>query len=218
MRYTVPLRGRTAFCNTVPCLEAMRMGRINRGFDRWFRGSAKQMKYFQLAVMMVVVMVAIEPQIRGLDPGDRRLETVEARARVKLLESAYMSMLQHMHRRYFDGNEKAAVPSSVLEDVFRRVDYENGTKSRWIAVNTPAMDPKHEPNDPLTKEIASFLKSNNNRYEKVIDDKLVSGRAITLFGNCQKCHVSALAQQNGGRKVAGLIIEIPLVSKLTLEK
>ena len=177
------------------------------------------MKHLYLSLMMLIVGTAtIEPQIQGAEPGYRRIETEEARARIKLLESAYLSTLQHMHRRYFDGNERAPVPSNVLEDVFRRVDYDNGTKSRWIAVNTPAMDPKHEPNDLLTKEIASFLKANNKRYEKVVDDKLVSGRAITLFANCQKCHVSALSQQNGGRKVAGLIIEIPLVYKIAPEE
>ena len=165
-------------------------------------------------MMLIIGSFVTGSLTKGADPEYRRIDPEEARARVKLLESAYMSTLQHMHRRYFDGNERAAVPSSVLEDVFRRVDYDNGTKSRWIAVNTPAMDPKHEPNDLLTKEIASFLKSRNERYEKVIDDKLISGRAITLFANCQKCHVSALAQQNAGRKVAGLIIEMPLVYKL----
>ena len=182
-------------------------------------GLSRKMNYWKLSLVMLVVGFSpIESQIGGAEPGYRRIETEEARARVKLLESAYLSTLQQMHRRYFDGNERAAVPSSVLEDVFRRVDYDNGTKSRWIAVNTPAMDPKHEPNDVLTKEIASFLKSNNKRFEKIIDDKFVSGRAITLFANCQKCHVSALGQQNGGRKVAGLIIEIPLVYKLAPEK
>ena len=59
--------------------------------------------------------------------------------------------------------------------------------------------------------IAKFLKTNNTRFERISDDTLVSARAITLFASCQKCHVSALSQQNGGRKVAGLVIEIPLI-------
>lgn len=176
------------------------------------------MSYLRIVVMLVVGGFLPGAPTRGADPEYRRIDPEEARARVKLLESAYLSTLQHMHRRYFDGNERAPVPSSVLEDIFRRVDSENGTKSRWIAVNTPAMDPQHEPHDALTKEIARFLKSNNKRYEKVIDGKLISGRAITLFANCQKCHVSALAQQNASRKIAGLIIEIPLVYKLAPDK
>ena len=133
----------------------------------------------------------------------------EARARVRLLETVYLATLQAMHSRYFDGNDRAPVPSGVLEEVFRRVDFDHKTRSRWISVNTPAMDPKHEPTDAFSKEISLYLKANNNRYEKVVDEKYVSARAITLFSRCQKCHLSALSQQNGGRKVAGLVIEIP---------
>jgi len=157
------------------------------------------------------VLFAIVVQGSMAEPNGGRIGIEEGRSRARLLESAYISTLQHMHRRYFDGNERAAVPSSVMEDVFRRVDYDHGTKSRWIAVNTPAMDPDHEPKDSLSKEIAKFLKVNNTRFERIVNDTLVSARAITLFASCQKCHVSALAQQNGGRKVAGLVIEIPLI-------
>lgn len=164
-------------------------------------------KYFLTAFIALAIII----QSGVAEPSQDRINIQEAKVRAKLLESAYMSTLQHMHRRYFDGNERAAVPSSVLEDVFRRVDYDHGTKSRWISVNTPAMDPKHEPEDPLSKEIAKFLKLNNSRFERVVNERLVTGRAITLFASCQKCHVSALSQQNGGRKLAGLVIEIPLV-------
>ena len=164
-------------------------------------------KYFLAAFIALAIII----QSGVAEPSHDRINIEEAKVRAKLLESAYMSTLQHMHRRYFDGNERAAVPSSVLEDVFRRVDYDHGTKSRWISVNTPAMDPAHEPKDPLSKEIATFLKANNSRFERVSDDSFISARAITLFASCQKCHVSALSQQNGGRKVAGLVIEIPLI-------
>ena len=157
------------------------------------------------------VLLAIVVKVGIAEPNDVRIGVEEGRARARLLESAYMSSLQQMHRRYFDGNERAAVPSSVMEEIFRRVDYDHGTKSRWIAVNTPAMDPSHEPKDPLSKEIAKFLKVNNSRFERISNNRLVSARAITLFASCQKCHVSALSQQNGGRKVAGLVIEIPLM-------
>lgn len=152
------------------------------------------------------------------EPELKRITVDEARARVKLLESVYLSTLQNMHRRYFDGNERAPVPSKVMEEVFRRVDYDNGTKSRWIAVNTPAMHPDHEPKDQLTKAIAKHLKSNLNRFERISDERFISGRSITLFASCQKCHVSALTQQNGGRKVAGLVIELPLVYKVARDR
>lgn len=168
-----------------------------------------------LSLLVVGLMVV---GLNSAEPEYKRIEVEEARARVRLLETAYLSSLRHIHRRYFDGNARAPVPSSVLEEVFRRVDYDHGTKSRWISVNTPAMDPEHEPKDALTKEIAKYLKANNDRFERVVEDTFVSGRAITLFATCQKCHVSALAQQSGGRKVAGIVIEMPLVYKVPVEK
>ena len=168
-----------------------------------------KMKLFCVAC----ILLGFAFKVGVADPENGRLGIEEARSRARLLESAYISTLQHMHRRYFDGNERAAVPSSVMEDIFRRVDYDHGTKSRWISVNTPAMDPAHEPKDPLSKEIAKFLKANNSRFERISDDSFLSARAITLFASCQKCHVSVLSQQTGGRKVAGLVIEIPLVSR-----
>ena len=166
------------------------------------------------SILTITLLTVVFSFTFAADPEYKRITVDEAKARVKLLESAYLSTLQNMHRRYFDGNERAPVPSNVLEEVFRRVDYDNGTKSRWIAVNTPAMDPKHEPADDLSKAVAKYLKSNTGRFERVVEDKLISGRSITLFASCQKCHVSALSQQSGGRKMAGLIIEMPLFNKV----
>ncbi len=166
------------------------------------------------SILTITLLTVVFSFTFAADPEYKRITVDEAKARVKLLESAYISTLQNMHRRYFDGNERAPVPSNVLEEVFRRVDYDNGTKSRWIAVNTPAMDPMHEPADDLSKAVAKYLKSNTGRFERVVEDKLISGRSITLFASCQKCHVSALSQQSGGRKMAGLIIEMPLFNKI----
>ncbi|MBT4694346.1 MAG: hypothetical protein HOB73_13480, partial [Planctomycetaceae bacterium] len=56
-----------------------------------------------------------------------------------------------------------------------------------------------------------------SRFEEIKGDVLYSARSVTLLASCQRCHLSALAQQNGGRRVAGLVIEISLKNTTTDE-
>ena len=63
-----------------------------------------------LSFIYIGTCLASEPELK-------RISVEEARARVKLLESAYLSTLQNMHRKYFDGNDRAPVPSKVMEEV-----------------------------------------------------------------------------------------------------
>ena len=137
----------------------------------------------------------------------------QAKARVSLLESVYLSTLHNVHRKYFNSNtDRLPVPSRVLEDVFFKVDQQHGTKSRWIAVNAPAMNLEHKPKKGFEQRAAKEL-SKKTRYEEVVDGVYYSARSITLFASCQKCHLSALSQQNAGRRVAGLVVSLPLTPK-----
>jgi len=139
------------------------------------------------------------------------LSITEAKARVAILESVYLSTLHNVHRRYFNSNtDRLPVPSRVLEDVFFSVDQQHGTKSRWIAVNAPPMNLEHKPKDGFEMRAAKEL-ARKTRYEEVVDGVYYSSRSITLFASCQKCHLSALSQQNPGRRVAGLVVSLPLV-------
>lgn len=141
------------------------------------------------------------------------LSITEAKARVSILESVYLSTLHNVHRKYFNANtDRLPVPSRVLEDVFFSVDQQHGTKSRWIAVNAPPMNLEHKPKDGFEKRAAKEL-AKKTRYEEVDNGVYYSARSITLFASCQKCHLSALAQQNPGRRVAGLVVSLPLVPK-----
>ena len=134
----------------------------------------------------------------------------EARGRVQILETVYLSSLQTIHRNYFRDDQRLPVPSRVLEDVFYSVRSRNGIKSRWIAVNTPAMNVEHKPKLGFETRAVAALTENKSRFEEINADVFYSARSVTLLASCQRCHLSALAQQNGGRRVAGLIIEIPL--------
>ncbi|MEC7564790.1 MAG: DUF3365 domain-containing protein [Planctomycetota bacterium] len=159
----------------------------------------------------VNTLVAGEP--KSEEPEKPTAITVtEARGRVELLETAYLSSLQSIHRNYFSDNKRLPVPSRVLEDVFYSVDRKHGTKSRWIAVNTPAMNLEHKPKEGFETRAVKALAANNSRFEEVRNDVFYSARAVTLFASCQRCHLNALARENAGRRVAGLVIQIPLKS------
>ena len=77
------------------------------------------------------------------------------------------------------------------------------------------MNVEHKPKPGFETRAAAAMTAKKSRFEEVKDDILYSARSVTLFASCQRCHLSALAQQNGGRRVAGLVIEIPLKNSTT---
>ena len=164
------------------------------------------------------ILLSIAMWVNAEDSSEPTTITIdEARGRVRILETVYLSSLQNIHRNYFRGDQKLPIPSRVLEDVFFSVNRSNGIKSRWIAVNTPAMNIEHKPKPGFETRATAVIAANKSRFEEVKDDVLYSARSVTLLASCQRCHLSALAQQNGGRRVAGLVIEIPLKNSTTDE-
>ena len=162
------------------------------------------------------ILVSITIQINADNPSDPNAITpAEARGRARILETVYISTLQNIHRNYFGNDQKLPVPSRVLEDVFYSLNRGNGIKSRWIAVNTPAMNIEHKPKPGFEARAVAALTANKSRFEEVKAGVFYSARSVTLLASCQRCHLSALAQQNGGRRIAGLIIEIPLTNTKT---
>ena len=77
------------------------------------------------------------------------------------------------------------------------------------------MNVEHKPKPGFETRAVAAMKSNKSRFEEIKDDVFYSARSVTLLASCQRCHLSALAQQNGGRRVAGLVIEIPLKNTTT---
>ena len=54
-----------------------------------------------------------------------------------------------------------------MEEVFRQIDAEIGGKTRWIAVNTPAMNIDHSPQEGFEKDAARELKQGKHEFERV---------------------------------------------------
>ena len=162
-------------------------------------------------ILALVLLLSITVCVNAENPSEPTTITIdEARGRVRILETVYLSSLQNIHRNYFREDQRLPIPSRVLEDVFFSVSNRNGIKSRWIAVNTPAMNVEHKPKPGFETRATAALTAKTSRFEEVKDDILYSARSVTLLASCQRCHLSSLAQQNGGRRIAGLVIEIPL--------
>lgn len=134
----------------------------------------------------------------------------EARGRARLLHDAYESTLHVIHRRYFDADEKDAIPARALEDVFKSVDEANGTTTRWIAVNTPPMNVDHAPREGFETDAAAALGEGRTEFEAVEGETYRRAGAVRLFASCLKCHESGLTKQIRKERVAALVIRLPL--------
>lgn len=144
------------------------------------------------------------------DEAPDKLTIPEARRHTKLLHDTYIATLHTVHRSYFDKDERAIIPARAMEEVFRQIDAETGGKTRWIAVNTPAMNIDHNPKEGFEKDAARELKKGKRDFERVEDGIYLRAGAVSLFASCTKCHLSGLRPQQKVRSLAGLIISMPV--------
>jgi len=144
------------------------------------------------------------------DEAADKLTVPEARRQTKLLHDTYIATLHTVHRSYFDEDEREIIPARAMEQVFRQIDAETGGKTRWIAVNTPAMNIDHNPKEGFEKDAARELKKGKREFERVEDGTYLRAGAVSLFASCTKCHLSGLRPQQKVRSVAGLVISMPV--------
>lgn len=144
------------------------------------------------------------------EPTKPMMTLEEARARAKLLHTTYESTLITVHRAYFEEGKRMMVPARVLEDVFYWVDQETNGKTRWISVNTEAMNIDHEPETEIEKKAAKSLASGEEVFEVVEGGVYHRAGAVTLVASCLRCHETTLFQKRKKKRVAGLVISIPV--------
>jgi hypothetical protein len=144
------------------------------------------------------------------DEAEDKLTVPEARRQTKLLHDTYIATLHTVHRSYFDEDEREIIPARALEEVFRQVDAETGGKTRWISVNTPAMNIDHKPKEGFEKDAARELAKGEREFERVEKGTYFRAGAVSLFASCTKCHLSGLRPQQKVRSVAGLVISLPV--------
>lgn len=143
---------------------------------------------------------------------EKRVSVATARDRAKLLQDVYSTTLDTMHRHYFR-REGAVLPARALDDVFAEVDRKTKIKSRWIAVNTPAMSINHEPETAFEKKAAAELADGKSEYESTEKGEYLRAAPIPLGAGCVGCHTKFGATDNKKPRFAGLVISIPVKDK-----
>ncbi|MBA4191069.1 MAG: hypothetical protein C0467_24045 [Planctomycetaceae bacterium] len=140
---------------------------------------------------------------------DKRVSLAVARDRAKLMHVMYSATLDSVHHHYFR-RDRAVLPARALEDVFAEVDRQTKIKSRWIAVNTPAMSVNHEPETDFEKKAAAEIASGKAEFDRVENGYYHRVGAIPLGTGCVSCHTKFGVTPEKTPRFAGLVISIPL--------
>jgi hypothetical protein len=142
-------------------------------------------------------------------PDDKSVSVAVARDRAKLMHDIYSATLDTMHHRYFR-REGAVLPARALDDVFAEVDRKTKIKTRWIAVNTPAMSINHEPETAFEKKAATELSAGKADVESTEKGYYLRATPIPLGAGCVSCHTRFGATDDKKPRFAGLVISIPV--------
>lgn len=148
--------------------------------------------------------VAKQPEAAGV---------AAARERAKLMHEIYSSTLDRLHHHYFHGNDRAAVPARVMQDVFDEMAEKSKIESRWIAVNTRAMSIDHKAETPFEQKAAAHLSDGKTEFEMVENGYYQRAGVIPLTDGCLGCHTGLSRSASSLPRFAGLVIRIPLEKK-----
>lgn len=143
---------------------------------------------------------------------DNRVAVAVAKDRAKVLHGVYAATLETMHQHYFR-RERAVLPARALEDVFAEIDRQSDIKTKWIAVNTPAMSINHEPETAFEKKAAEEIAAGKAEYARVEDGYYRRAGAIPLGAGCVSCHTKFFTAPPKTPRFAGLVISIPVTDK-----
>jgi Protein of unknown function (DUF3365) len=144
--------------------------------------------------------------------GGNRITVVEARERAKLMHDIHASTLEAMHRHYFRA-ERAVLPARAMDDVFEEIEKKAKVKTRWIAVNTPAMSVDHKPQTKFEKDAVDELSLGKPSFERVEKGAYHRVGVIPLGPGCVACHTRLGSPPSKTPRVAGLVISIPIKDK-----
>ncbi len=145
-------------------------------------------------------------------PTLKRVSVAEARERARLMHQIYAASLEVIHHHYFR-SDRRTLPARALEDVFAEIDEQSKIKTRWIAVNTPAMSVSHEPKSDFEKEAVRHLAAGKPDYDRIEDGYYRRAGAIPLGAACVSCHTRFFQAPPKTARFAGLVISIPVQDK-----
>src|SRR5262245_57340961 len=142
-------------------------------------------------------------------PNDKSVSVAVARDRAKLMHDIYSATLDTMHHRYFR-RDGAVLPARALDDVFAEIDRKTKIKTRWIAVNTPAMSINHEPETAFEKKAATELAAGKAEFESTEKGYYLRATPIPLGAGGVSCHTKFGPTDDKKPRFAGLVISIPV--------
>ncbi len=143
---------------------------------------------------------------------EKRVGVPEAKERAKLMHDIYSATLDSMHHHFFR-RDRATLPARALDDVFAEVDRKTKVKTRWIAVNTPAMSLNHEPESVFEKKAAAALAEGKPDFEATEGGYYSRATPILLGPGCVGCHTKFGPGNDKKPRFAGLVISIPVKDK-----
>jgi len=145
-----------------------------------------------------------------------RVPVAVARDRAKLMNDIYLTTLHVMHDRYFHA-DRSIVPARAMEDVFKEMERQTGSKANWISVNLKAMSINHEPKTEFEKRAAREIAAGEATVEVIEDGYFRQASAVSMTGGCISCHAGFFNQPSKSQKYAGLIISIPIAPEAVAE-
>lgn len=144
--------------------------------------------------------------------GAMPITVAEARERAKLAHAIYSATLDAMHHHFFR-REQPVLPARAMEDVFAETERQSNVRAAWISVNTKAMSIHHEPKSEFEKQAARELAAGKGEYERVENGVYQRAGAIPLGASCVNCHTGFFSKTPQTKRVAGLVIRIPVREK-----
>lgn len=146
------------------------------------------------------------------EPAEERVTVAEARTQAKLMHEIYSNTLVVTHHYYFRHDGKT-LPARAMDDVFEQIEKDTKIKTRWIAVNTPAMSINHEAKSDFEKKAVDELSGGKTDYDRVEEGFYRRATVIPLGAGCVGCHTKLFQTTAKTPRFAGLVISIPVKEK-----
>jgi len=146
---------------------------------------------------------------RAAEAAEHQPATVgEARTRARILHETIHGTLQVVHRDFFDPDQRLAIPSRSLEDVFKELGRSWQVQIHWLAVSADPMNVDNNPRNDFEKQAVRELAAGKPEFETVEGGIYRFAGSIRLSSQCLKCH--APRRTGTEDRAAGLVISMPL--------
>lgn len=161
----------------------------------------------RFAAAMAGVVLLSENALSG-DPPAPLPSEAEARARARLLHATVHGALQVVHRDFFRREEKMAIPSTSLTDVFKDLEAEFGVRLSWVAGEETIQHEDHKPQDAFEEKAIKAIVGGQKEVGEVVNGRYRYLGSVKLGNVCLRCHVPS--RKSLEDRFAGLSISIPM--------